>query len=314
MQMGCTESPGEHQKIQILRRNMSTKEIGIPTPLRKILINGLPLLLMLVVAGCQSATPAPTEIPTTSSAPRVKQESQPIPGGPVLLWSNIDIRAVAYTDGASIKLALHPITGDIYVLNPGTGLRKIQIRESDRLEKVANPDDIVEDAFVSGMAFGPDGSLYVVANRTVDDNFNQAIIRKGTADADGKFQWETLAETEPYPLSGTPFDHQFNGIVVSPDGNWVYVNSGSRTDHGEEESNGTIFQDAREVPLTARIFRIPSDTENLTLENNEGALEGLTFARGTRNAFDLEFAPNGDLFGVDNGPDADYPDELNWLR
>ena len=28
----------------------------------------------------------------------------------------------------------------------------------------------------------------------------------------------------------------------------------------------------------------------------------------------MAFAPNGDLFAVDNGPDADYPDELNWIR
>ena len=36
--------------------------------------------------------------------------------------------------------------------------------------------------------------------------------------------------------------------------------------------------------------------------------------RGTRNAFSLGFAPNGDLFGTDNGPDRDMSDELNWLR
>jgi hypothetical protein len=41
---------------------------------------------------------------------------------------------------------------------------------------------------------------------------------------------------------------------------------------------------------------------------------GYVFAEGTRNAFDLAFAPNGDLFGVDNGPDRDMCDELNWLR
>ena len=33
-----------------------------------------------------------------------------------------------------------------------------------------------------------------------------------------------------------------------------------------------------------------------------------------RNAYDLAFAPNGDLFAIDNGPDADYPEELNWIR
>ena len=52
------------------------------------------------------------------------------------------------------------------------------------------------------------------------------------------------------------------------------------------------------------------------MPNDEAALtdQGLIFARGTRNAYDMAFAPNDDLFAVDNGPDADYPDELNWIR
>lgn len=272
------------------------------------------LILTMVIASCQPAATA-TQVPSTS-APRANIESQPIPGGPVLLWNGISLRSVAYVDEGSIKLVLHPLTGDIYILNPGTGLRRIKISESDRAEKVANPGDIAAEARLSGMTFGPDGTLFVVANRTVDEIYNQAIIRKGTADPDGTFQWTTLAQTDPYPLSNTPFDHLFNGIIVSPDGKWVYVNSGSRTDHGEEESNATRFQDVREVALTAKIFRIPADAQDLVLVNEEEALkaQGLIFAWGTRNAFDMAFAPNGDLFGVDNGPDADFPDELNWLR
>jgi len=42
-----------------------------------------------------------------------------------------------------------------------------------------------------------------------------------------------VVETEPYPTSNTAFDHIMNGIVVSPDGTTLYINSGSRTDHGE---------------------------------------------------------------------------------
>ncbi|MGQ0601393.1 MAG: PQQ-dependent sugar dehydrogenase, partial [Anaerolineales bacterium] len=116
--------------------------------------------------------------------------------------------------------------------------------------------------------------------------------------------------------SGTPFDHQFNGITVSPDGQWLYVNSGSRTDHGEEETNKGAFPKTREVALTAKIFRIPIAAQDLKLPSDEAALEaqGVIYARGVRNAYDLEFAPNGDLFAGDNGPDADYADELNWIR
>jgi glucose/arabinose dehydrogenase len=155
-----------------------------------------------------------------------------------------------------------------------------------------------------------------MVNREGGRKLTQAVIRKGAADVSGHWAWTTLASTEPYPMSGTQFDHLFNGIVVSPDGEWVYVNSGSRTDHGEVQPNGLTFQEAREVALTSKIFRLPTDAVDLVLPNDEAALaaQGLLFASGARNAYDLAFAPNGDLFAVDNGPDADYPDELNWIR
>jgi len=223
---------------------------------------------------------------------------------------------VANIGGGSIKLALHPLTEDLYILNPGKGLLRLKSVQSSEIERVNSPTDIVEDANLSGMAFGPDGSIYMVANRVVDQVYNQAIIRKGVADSNGNYEWKTLAQTEPYPLSNTPFDHIFNGVIVSPDGKWLYVNSGSRTDHGEVEANGGNFPDTREVALTAKIFKLPTDAENLVLPNDENALkaEGFIYAWGTRNAYDMAFAPNGDLFAVDNGPDADFPDELNWLR
>jgi len=223
---------------------------------------------------------------------------------------------VTKVGGGSIKLELHPLTGDIYVLNPGKGLLRLKSTQSSEIERVASSIDMVQGANLSGMAFGPDGTLYVVANQVVDHIYNQAIIRKGVAGANGDFEWKTLAQTEPYPLSNTPFDHKFNGVIVSTDGKWIYVNSGSRTDHGEVESNGGNFPSTREVPLTAKILKLPTDAEDLVLPNDENILQakGLIYAQGTRNAFDMAFAPNGDLFGVDNGPDADFPDELNWLR
>src|SRR5262249_2958498 len=132
---------------------------------------------------------------------------------------------------------------------------------------------------------------------------------------DSRF-WSFLAQTEAYPKSGSAFDHSMSGIVVSPDGNSIYVNSGSRTDHGEVESDGGIYPNLRETGLTAKILQLPARASNLFLPNDATALRaaGYIFAEGTRNAFDLAFAPNGDLFGVDNGPDRDMSDELNWLR
>jgi hypothetical protein len=70
------------------------------------------------------------------------------------LRSGISLWSLANVDGGSIKLELHPQTSDLY-LNPGTGLRRLKMNQSQRVEKVANPVDIVEDATLSGMAFGP---------------------------------------------------------------------------------------------------------------------------------------------------------------
>jgi glucose/arabinose dehydrogenase len=192
----------------------------------------------------------------------------------------------------------------------------MKIDQTSTMGVVADPNDIVQNATLSGMAIGPDGTVYVVANRTVDAIYNQAIIRKGRENADGSLDWTTLAQTEPYPLSNTPFDHIFNGLIVSTDGKWILVNSGSRTDHGEVEDNDKNFPDTREVALTAKIFKLPVGAEDLLLPNDEDALktDGLIYAWGTRNAYDMAYAPNGDLFAIDNGPDADFQDELNWLK
>jgi len=59
-----------------------------------------------------------------------------------------------------------------------------------------------------------------------------------------------------------------------------------------------------------------ANASNLFLPNDSNALRsaGYIFAEGTRNSFDFAFAPNGDLFATENGPDRDMSDELNWLR
>ncbi len=201
--------------------------------------------------------------------------------------------------------------GDIYRLNvrPGNGTSTSSRVYSSLDHSITNS--------AQGMAIGPDGTIYIVGNFTTPDASRTfAQIAKGVPNADGSRTWSLLAQTEPYPRSGTAFDHVFNGIIVSPDGNSVYINSGSRTDHGEEQSNGGLFPGLREAPLTAKIFRLPANGSNLYLPNDLNSLRnaGYVFAEGTRNSFDFAFAPNGDLFAGDNGPDRDMSDELNWLR
>jgi len=279
-------------------------------------------LAVLLLAGC-AARPAPVAVapeapppaPATAAPPpaRAAADLQPVPDGPVILRAGIALRKLVDVPGGTIRLARDPLSGDLLFLNPADGLFRVPLAAPEPA-RVAPTAEIVGEAVPSGMAFGPDGALYVVANRSSGTRTRATIVR-GTPDGGGGFRWGTVATTAGYPLSNTPFDHLFNGVVVSPDGRWLFVNSGSRTDHGEVQSNGGAYPDTREVALSARILRLPADAADLSLPNDEAALEaaGYIFARGTRNAYDMAFAPDGELFAIDNGPDADYPDELNWI-
>jgi hypothetical protein len=49
-----------------------------------------------------------------------------------------------------------------------------------------------------------------------------------------------------------------NALAVSPDGKFIFVNSGARTDHGEVQDNGGLYPNARDNALTSKIFRFPT--------------------------------------------------------
>jgi hypothetical protein len=212
----------------------------------------------------------------------------------------------------SVRLALSPVGAAVYLLNPQTGLERVGLTDGT-LTPVATTADIV-DGVPAGLAFGPDGTAYVVANKANGTRTTHAIVRRGTPRGVGGFSWSTLATTDDYPLGNDSYDHLYNGIVVSPDGASVFVNAGSRTDHGEVEANSGQFPATRELPLTSAIFRLPANATNLVLHDSDAALKPYLYADGTRNAYSLAFAPNGDLFATDNGPDADFPDELNLIK
>ena len=289
---------------------------------------GILIIIILMVSACRSGTSevplatavSPTHSPnptsTLISPVSTPSNPQPIADGPKLLRDDISLRKIVDSGSASIRLALHPVDNALFYLNPGSGIFRVALTESSAVVQVVAISDITADGFPTGMAFGPDGALYVVVNRMSSEVLTQGMIFKGMEATDGTYSWEVLAESEPYPASGTQYDHLFNGLVVTADNRWLFVNSGSRTDHGEVQDNGGVFPDARGVDMTARIFRIPVNAEGLIIPNDEAAQieQGLLFARGVRNAYDLAIAPNGHLFAIDNGPDADFADELNWIR
>lgn len=247
------------------------------------------------------------------------------PGGPQALRSDIQIRNIINTisesDSPSVRIVKDPRDNTLYYLKLNGEIYQVDLRSATSSLLYSAKEHGLD--ITQGMAIGPDGTIYLVGNTDVADrqtgelSRTKATIMKGKIDRSGKQRvWSILATSADYPKSNTAFDHRFNGVVVSPRGDFIYINSGSRTDHGEVQSAGGLYPDTREVGLSAAIFRLPTNGENIFLENNRDALKasGYIFAEGTRNSFDLAFAPNGDLIGTENGPDRDMSEELNWLR
>jgi hypothetical protein len=226
------------------------------------------------------------------------------------------MRRVADTGGGSARLARDPQSDALYVMKlDGTILRLALSAAGATLQVVLDSSDTGVSS-PQGMAFSPDGVLYLVGNQTLG-NDTIATIRRGVrvSAASEARVWSTLARTLAYPRSHV-FDHLFNGVAVSPDGRFVFVNSGSRTDHGEVQTSAGRHPGLREVPLTATIFRLPADGNEILLQNNDAVLlaAGYVFARGVRNSFDLAFSADGELFAGENSGDRDDNDELNWIR
>ena len=263
-----------------------------------------------------TATAVPDQA-TATTAPAVDNGSssidttprQPISSGPTLLDSRIDVRRVTDVPVNSIRLVYDGTTSSLLILTMNDGLQRINPSDGKKTI-VASTAEMMGAAVPGGLAVANDGTVYVVGNEAVK-TMTKAVIRRGRPNG-AKYSWETVASTEAYPRSDTPFDHLFNGLVVS--NKWIYVSSGSRTDHGEVESQNGTFADLREAALTSRMYRFAIDSKDIVLKNDEAAVAPYVYARGFRNAYDPAFAPNGELFVGDNGPDADLPDELNWVR
>ena len=232
---------------------------------------------------------------------------------PTPLRDDIQVRHVVDLGRNMFRIAKDPRDKTLYVqANNGTISRVVmKSPEESSLTPVASSAD---HGFtnVQGFDIGPDGTFYIGAITREGGRVNN--IARGVLDASGQRTWTTIAVTEPIP-SGTK-NHPHPGIVLSPDGRFVYLNSGSRTDHGEVAAASGYPPGTREVPLSSAILRVPSDGEGIVIPADEEALKasGYFFADGFRNAFDMAFAPNGDLFAADNGPDSDLPDALMWVR
>ena len=232
---------------------------------------------------------------------------------PNALVEDIEIRRVTTVKDNAVRLAYNKAIDKFYYLTTNGQLFQINFNSGIHYLKAQTEDHGINETL--GLAISSSGVFYVSGTNKNSENLtNVGRVSRGVL-TDDKILWETLIETEEYPLSNTAFDHSFNGIVLSPSEKTLFINSGSRTDHGEVHSVNGRYPDSREVPLTAKLLQVPADTNNLYLPNNYDSLKfyGYIYAEGLRNTFDLAFDSKGNLFGTENSGDRDDSEELNII-
>ena len=225
---------------------------------------------------------------------------------PGLMDNSLSVDKIISTASNPVRIDRHPLTNELFYMTAGGDIYKVDIAGKSHTKVFSKSEHGLHAT--TGFEIGQTGVFYLVQAAQTGGN-NIATIMKGIPEGEG-YKWVKMAQTEPYRASGNR-DHQFNAIIESVDGSYLLINSGSRTDHGEEAKNG-----GREMPITSAIIRLPANAENVVIPNNEADLKtgGFIFADGTRNTYDLEYAPNGDLFGAENSDTRDNEEELNWLQ
>ncbi len=235
---------------------------------------------------------------------------------PLPLRDDITVRRVLQISGADIRIVHNPQDGLLYLITQDGTISRVDLEAGTSAMVYTAADHGINSSSGIGFAITQQGTFFVLGTSRSGTTAIARVVR-GRLNADGGRDWTTLMQTEPYPLNGAANDdHAFNTLAVSPDNRFLFVANGSRTDHGEVQTNRNKYPGLRELPLSNTIFRLPVDGQDILLRNDDAALaaSGYVFCKGLRNNFDLAFAGNGDLFGVDNDPDRDMAEELNWLR
>jgi len=232
------------------------------------------------------------------------QDKNPLPQAP----DGVQVRQVATMgpgDLLPVRIAAHPKTGLLFVLCLNGDLWQVDPAKGDK-SKVLEGDAYIPlkggKKYVQALGLHIDaaGRFYIVTNSRYDQEKPvraHVAVYRGTPE---KVE-EYLGFDHPWGIG--PFNHGACRIATGPDG-LMYLGVGSRTDHGEKGKEPN-YDTNGETPLTACILRFDPKLEKPVTE---------VFARGLRNPYGFDWDDQGRLFAGENGPDANHPEELNWIR
>jgi hypothetical protein len=236
---------------------------------------------------------------------------------PKALRDDITVEQYMKVEPEAVRLIQHPVTGEMYYTTFfGDVLKIVTVDGKPESKKLLT----VEDHGIprlQGAAFHGN-TLFLAGNVSVNNNKGNKgrMVRYEMKEGVEKPEMAVVFNTVEYGANKTTFDHGWNALEISPDGKYIYVNTGARTDHGEVQDNGGEYPNARDNALTANIFRFPINSKDLLLSTDVAKMkaDGYLFAEGIRNAYDMAFDAKGNLFAVSNSGDYDHPEDMFWVR
>ena len=216
----------------------------------------------------------------------------------------------------AVRILHHPKSGELWYTSFDGNVFRIRNGDTAHVaEKILSATDHGIEV-LQGAVFLHD-TLFLCGNSYFEEKkVTKGRLVKFTVNDTGQLKATVVFNTVSYPANKTIYDHGWNALVISPDEKFIYANSGARTDHGEVQDNGGRFPNARDNALTSKVFRFPVSATNLELPDDEAMLKkaGYLYASGIRNAYDMAFDDVGNLFGVVNSADYDYPEDMFWIR
>ena len=236
---------------------------------------------------------------------------------PVALRPDIKVEHFMTIDSLAVRILQNPKTDDLWYTTFNGDVFKI--KDVNGGEPVSEKIFSTQDhgiAILQGAAF-LDNTIFLCGNVYSDNKRStRGRMVRYNLDSSKQHQMSVVFNTVDYGANKTIYDHGWNAMAISPDKKFIYINSGARTDHGEIQDNGGAYPKARDNALTSKIFRFPVDVKDLLLPDDEAKLkaDGYLYAWGIRNAYDINFDADGNLFGVSNSADYDYPEDMFWLR
>ena len=270
----------------------------------------LSLLIVSSISYAQNDSKAKEEKTVTTRLKPVIQST------PKPLRSDILIEKFADVQANAVRILIHPVSGDFYYTTFEGGVFHLSQNNGAVVsEQILTVNDHGINKLQGAVFSGSE--LFLCGNTTENSNRGtRGRLVRFSITPKSKPKLTVVFNTEVYGLNATTWDHGWNALVLSPDKQYIYITSGARTGHGEIQDDKGVYVNARDNALTTKIFRIPVNAENLLLPNDINKLkaDAYLYAEGIRNAYDMAFSPEGNLFAVVNSSDYDHSEDMFWIR